>query len=104
MDFNPHPKVVGKPMPKGTGDQIVIEFIDHDDQWIFNAMWRGLRAGYAWCTLTEKRLHIGAFIVEEALHVPLRHEFLNNLRSLLNIPCSRKNFRGHGIGSKLMDA
>ena len=83
--------------------QISIKFMDHDGHWIFNAKWKDRRIGYVWCTLEENRLHISDFVVEQALCVPWSPRWLNDLRCFLRIACPRRNFRGLGIGSRLMD-
>ena len=100
MPRSTDPNKVGKPMPKGTGDRVIIES-DEDCPWIFDAKWRGLRVGYARCILENDRLLIGDFLVKDSQCVPWR--FLDKLRCLLHIRCPQRNFRGHGIGSKLID-
>ena len=71
------------------------------DSWAFEALWRGQRVGYAWCSLQNGNLIINDLKVDDAHSVPW--PFMNSFLVLIGIMPRIKSFRKMGVGNQLLD-
>ncbi len=85
------------------GHEISVHELIDDTDWLLELVCEDCLSwiGYVDCSFESGRLHILDFKVYT--EVPKPWPIVDGLRQFLGFPASRKNFRGFGLGSYLLD-